>query len=1064
MKNIIFAALPVLLMASCADETTVFQSENSEILKFSIQIPSLEDMRTRADGDESRQFGDGTTVSELRYYVYPKDAKANAGPVLSDVIEIVDSEDGRGGSLNVQLPKDVSYDVVFLATSCDQTNPDSKVYFNTSDHSLNVNYAKSTTNDEGLDCFYDVTSVNGDKYNYEVVLKRPFAQLNIGAKDLETYNSLAPSKISSVGVSVSGVYSAMNVLDGAVVGEPANVTIPTGAVPEGYAFPSGNADYLSMNYLLVNEQKDIDVTLTAYNGQSPFSIKFSKVPVKRNCRTNIFGNLFTAENDFTIEINPDFGGNIKKDLDDPYAEYDLVLTVVDDYHNIKKEKGIQLDVYNKNNIFIKAINLDPYIDSKNMIKVTWDELNLSNAYNIRFKNFLNDTLKCIIKCDINKINVSSLFNFAYSQDNLVSVDATLDISNVTDMTSAFYNCTNLTTINSSNWDTSNVTKLEETFKNCKELINLDTSKWDTSNISSLKSTFQNCENLTNLDVSNWNVSNVTSLHYTFYYCGKLESLDVSQWDTSNVIDLTSTFSGCSGLTSLDVSQWDTSNVTKMLGTFRLCSSLVNLDVSNWNSSKVVDLRDTFALMSKCASLDLHKWDVSNVTNLSNTFENNGSQYIDVSTWDVSNVKSLNTTFGYCQSLTELDVSNWNVSNVTDLTKTFICCSKLKNLNINDWNVSNVTTLFGTFSELRDCTELDFSKWNVSKVNSLCQTFKGCSSLTNLKIYSWDISNVTDMSYIFQSCTSLTGIEISDWDVSKVANMQYAFNYCTNLIDIDLSKWNVQNVTNLVRTFSHCEALNSLNIADWNVLKCNNLLGCFEYCENLANIDLSKWNVSNVESLSNLFHDCSNLKYLNIAHWNVSKNKSLSGLFSGCTNLENIDLSKWDVSNVTEMSSIFRNCNSLTKIDLSNWNTSSLNYYMAFYEAFLGCSNLSEINLAGWDLTKTSGTYIFYRAFKDCSNLSKLDISNWDANTLFMASQCFQNCKKLSNIIGPLSNISEIKDIAILPLSNESAMVIINGLNDVSTSQTVTFNKSTYNTLTEDQIAIATAKGWTVKGS
>ena len=41
------------------------------------------------------------------------------------------------------------------------------------------------------------------------------------------------------------------------------------------------------------------------------------------------------------------------------------------------------------------------------------------------------------------------------------------------------------------------------------------------------------------------------------------------------------------------------------------------------------------------------------------------------------------------------------------------------------------------------------------------------------------------------------------------------------------------------------------------------------------------------------------------------------------------------------------------------------------------------------------------------------------------------------------------------------MVLMNGLNTVTETKTITFKSTTYKTLTEVEIAAATAKGWTV---
>lgn len=51
-----------------------------------------------------------------------------------------------------------------------------------------------------------------------------------------------------------------------------------------------------------------------------------------------------------------------------------------------------------------------------------------------------------------------------------------------------------------------------------------------------------------------------------------------------------------------------------------------------------------------------------------------------------------------------------------------------------------------------------------------------------------------------------------------------------------------------------------------------------------------------------------------------------------------------------------------------------------------------------------------------------------------------------------------------PLTADSAMVFINGLEEVTETKTLSLKDTTYDSLTEEQIAIATSKGWTVTRS
>ena len=117
----------------------------------------------------------------------------------------------------------------------------------------------------------------------------------------------------------------------------------------------------------------------------------------------------------------------------------------------------------------------------------------------------------------------------------------------------------------------------------KSITNLD--KLDTSNVVDMSSMFYYCTKLTSLDVSHFDTSNVTSMGAMFYHCQNLTSLDVSHFDTSNVTSMSNMFNYCQNLTSLDVSHFDTSNVTDMSGMFYNCIRLTTtLNIANMPNS------------------------------------------------------------------------------------------------------------------------------------------------------------------------------------------------------------------------------------------------------------------------------------------------------------------------------------------------------------------------------------------------------------------------------------------------------------------------------------------------
>ena len=75
--------------------------------------------------------------------------------------------------------------------------------------------------------------------------------------------------------------------------------------------------------------------------------------------------------------------------------------------------------------------------------------------------------------------------------------------------------------------------------------------------------FSECSNITSLDFSNFDSSKCGDMTKMFYKCSKLEYLNISNLDTSSVTNMNNMFFGCEKLTSIDLSNFDTSKVVNM---------------------------------------------------------------------------------------------------------------------------------------------------------------------------------------------------------------------------------------------------------------------------------------------------------------------------------------------------------------------------------------------------------------------------------------------------------------------------------------------------------------------
>lgn len=201
-------------------------------------------------------------------------------------------------------------------------------------------------------------------------------------------------------------------------------------------------------------------------------------------------------------------------------------------------------------------------------------------------------------------------------------------------------------------------------------------------------------------------------------------------------------------------------------------------------------------------------------------------------------------------------------------------------------------------------------------------------------------------------------------------------------------------------------------------------------------------------------------------YDVSNMTDMYQLFYNCTELTSIDLSTWNVSNVTDMSNMFYNCIGLTSIDLSTWDVSNVTN---MYSMFSSCVKLTgELDLSGWNISRV---YSMNYMFSTCTGLTSLDLSTWNlGNVNNPIDGIFSNCKSLANL--QLNDLGHNQSCTILDLSTCSALTkdsilfLFNNAFDRATAGytkafTIKLNATTKALLTEEEIAIATNKGFTV---
>ena len=162
----------------------------------------------------------------------------------------------------------------------------------------------------------------------------------------------------------------------------------------------------------------------------------------------------------------------------------------------------------------------------------------------------------------------------------------------------------------------------------------------------------------------------------------------------------------------------------------------------------------------------------------------------------------------------------------------------------------------------------------------------------------------------------------------------------------------------------------------------------------------------------------------------------------------------NASNIGSMSDVFRGCYNLTELNLNNLNTTSVNNMS---NMFFTCQNISELNLSSFD---TSNVTTMERMFYGCKKLISINgiLNLISVNNL---TSMFFDCPVLQSVNIKNLNKTGLDLSKSVNLLKDSLMYLINNLVSTTTAKTVTLGATNLAKLTEEEIAIATEKGWTL---
>lgn len=310
----------LLVFTACQSDEWTNGGRNGEVAaSFSVKLP--DDGSTVA----TRATGDGTTVNRCIMEIYLNDELYSREiGVISDLT----------AKFDVRLVTSQTYKFVFWAdhvASTDGENIKADLHYATADLrniSMIGNYNGSSKDDTRDAFFANLEKLVTNAFSESVTLTRPFGQLNIKTEDLASIpvNQKTTLTPTAAKLSFKNLYTGINAATGDLLGELSAVTYENEA---DVVDTDGN---LTVDYLFapkdVTKQHLVNMTLAvnSADGKQITTKDLNNIPVQRNYKTNVTGNLLTVDGKFNVTVTPAF---LSPDLSEKVKEVASVTEVAE---------------------------------------------------------------------------------------------------------------------------------------------------------------------------------------------------------------------------------------------------------------------------------------------------------------------------------------------------------------------------------------------------------------------------------------------------------------------------------------------------------------------------------------------------------------------------------------------------------------------------------------------------------------------------------------------------------------------------------------------------------------
>lgn len=652
------------------------------------------------------------------------------------------------------------------------------------------------------------------------------------------------------------------------------------------------------------------------------------------------------------------------------------------------------------------------------------------------------------------------------------------------------------------------------FDGCSTLVNCN-NLTITNTVNELSKMFNNCTKLANFYLSDsCDLSRVTTVLRMFYLCDALTEIDFKNLNISSMRDMTDFFRGSNNTTMKNFRL--TSNSCDYTRVFYYPYYFENIYIGNNDAVNAFGKNNT-EYKSQVKTITGLSFGES-VTDISEMFKscpNLTHDFIMPAT-----ITSCVETFKDCTSMTHVH-SNWNNTYTGEITSTdcYAGCTGITHcdeidLGVNEYKqgLDEVPLAWGGY----EFTKKDTSIIKVDIPSDNYTIELGCSLGDSTIVWGDNISTKNELTHTystkgtyvikgrFLTCFGVsfpsTSVRESLIEVHQIPNdfegklTRNLFRNCTKLTYVNMNNWNKLKLetNHLNSAFAGCSSLQKIDAYN-ACFGAYDLEDTFMECTSLSEINGTEtWDIKDVVSLRRTFSNCIKLEKIDgIGGWNTSIITSVQGLFSNCKMLDESILQApltWDLSKCTSFSYMYQGCTQLTSPPITTFgNANTPATKCSYSEIYYGCTFTAK------GITfKVVGACELYRVFIRCKQLDSTITFEWSTdqpvnipglfcegtNVSVLGNFNLTSCTNLFTgyFFGGIgsqanNNLTTFNcygvqtynlNISNYPnLSKDSILNIINCLCETTSTLTLTLGSTNMAKLTDAEIAIATAKGWTV---